>query len=263
MTAPAVVLCTDFGLADPYVGEMKGALYAQWCRYPGVSERPAVIDLCHDVPAGDVAAGAFVLARGAGHFPPGTVFVAVIDPGVGTGRLALAVGAAGKIYVAPGNGLLAHLASEPDLVVRVFDRPPSADAGEPSATFHGRDLFAPTAAHLAAGLPLEAVGAPGTVSDLGVLPELVLDDGALGRVVWIDRFGNAVTDVAPESAGGRALILDGLVVDGPRRTYGDAPAEAPFWYVGSGGTVEFALRGGHGARTFSWHVGMAVRLSAP
>jgi S-adenosyl-L-methionine hydrolase (adenosine-forming) len=85
----------------------------------------------------------------------------------------------------------------------------------------------------------------------------------LGRVVWIDGFGNALTDIVPEAVGGRALILDGRVIDGPRLTYGDAAPDVPFWYVGSGGTVEFALRDGHGARTFSWHVGLAVRLSAP
>ena len=107
MTAPAVALCTDFGLADPYVGEMKAALLVQWNRRPGMGERPAIIDLCHDVPAGDAAAGAYVLQRGLRVLPAGSVVLAVVDPGVGTSRPAVAAGARGLVFVGPGNGLFA------------------------------------------------------------------------------------------------------------------------------------------------------------
>ena len=260
MTAPLVALCTDFGLSDPYVGEMKAALHAQWARYPDLGSPPAVIDLCHDVPPGDVSAGAYVLARGARALPPGSVILAVVDPGVGTARPAVAAEGACLTVVGPGNGLFAKLLEGEDPSVRTFVAPPAWDGRPLSATFHGRDLFAPAAAHLAAGLPLAALGEAGTAADLGALPAR---PPGPGRVVWIDRFGNAITDAAPQMVAGRVVSLAGRTVAGPFRTYGEAPADAPFWYVGSGGTVEFALRDGNGARTYGWQIGMAVTVAAP
>lgn len=261
MSAPAVVLCSDFGLVDTYVGEMKAALLQQWSRWPAHLPRPAIVDLSHGIPAGDIAAGALVLRRGAPRFPPATVFVAVVDPGVGTSRPAVAVRAGGRTYVGPGNGLFAHLAAEADLDVRLVDRAPAADGAPRSSTFHGRDLFAPTAAHLAMGRPLATVGEAGTVDDLGRCAEPPPAAGALGRIVWIDRFGNAVSDIAYPPRRG-TLALGGRGIDGPYDTYGSAPPGEPFWYLGSGATVEFALRDGNGAEKYGWQVGMAVGPAA-
>lgn len=259
MSGP-VVLTTDFGAADPYVGEVKAALLAQWARWPGDRPRPRILDLGHDVPAGDVAAGAWLLARSAARFPPGTVHVAVVDPGVGTARPAVAARSEGRHYVGPGNGLLAFLRASRDLEVAVLDPEFAARArgGPPSDTFHGRDLFAVAAAHLAMGAPLGLVGAPASPDALGEDPA-----GEPGRVVWIDRFGNAISDVPAPAAPGARVRLDGRLVVGPCRTFGEAPPDTPFWYRGSGGCVEFAVRDAHGASRCGWRCGLAVDLEIP
>lgn len=254
-----VVLTTDFGLADPYVAEVKAALLAQWARWPAAASRPAIVDLSHGVPPGDVAAGAWLLERTARRFPPGAVHLAVVDPGVGTERPAVAAVAGGRAYVGPGNGLLAFLCAEPDLAVTVLDAGFAARAlgREPAPTFHGRDLFAVAAAHLAMGVPAALLGAAGGPDALGEAP------GACGRIVWIDRFGNAVSDVpAPGSAREVRVLLDGRPLAGPYATFGAAPADTPFWYRGSGGTVEFAVREAHGAERCGWRPGLPVRIES-
>jgi len=259
VTAP-VVLLTDFGLDDVYVGELKAALLAQWERWPRERGRPAVVDLSHGVPAGDVAAGAWLLERAAPRFPAGSVFVAVVDPGVGTARPAVAVRAHGRISVAPGNGLLAHLADAPDVEAVTLNPGFAARAtgAAPSATFHGRDLFAVAAAHLAMGAPLRLVGEPARADVLGAPPR-----PAPGRVVWIDRFGNAVSDVPAPTQPTARVLLNGRPVAGPYRTFGEAPADVPFWYAGSGGCVEFAVRDAHGAERHGWRSGLAVAVEIP
>lgn len=256
----AVVLTTDFGSSDPYVGEMKAALLAQWARWPLDRPQPSILDLSHDVPAGDVAAGAWLLARSATRYPRGTVHVAVVDPGVGTERPAVAARADGRTYVAPGNGLLAFLRASRDLQVVSLDPEFAVRArgGPVSDTFHGRDLFAVAAAHLTMGAPLPLVGAPAAADALGEE-----EAAAPGRVVWIDRFGNAVSDVPAPAAPGARVHLDGRLVVGPFRTFGEAPPDTPFWYRGSGGCVEFAVRDAHGASQCGWRRGLAVDLEIP
>lgn len=257
---PPVVLTTDFGLDDMYVAEMKAALFAQWARWPAERERPRVLDLSHGVPPGAIAAGAWLLARAADRFPAGCVHVAVVDPGVGTARPAVAARARGRSYVAPGNGLLAHLRGAPDLDVVELDPDFASRAigAVPSATFHGRDLFAVAAAHLAMGAPLRLVGREIGTDALGPDPA-----AEVGRVVWIDRFGNAVSDVPAPAASGVRVMLDGRPVPGPYRTFGEAPPETPFWYRGSGGCVEFAVRDAHGASRCGWRPGLAVTVENP
>ncbi len=270
--APVVTLTTDFGLADPYVAEVKAMLLAQWRRWPEVAagERtpPPVVDVSHAVPPGDVAAAAWLVARTCPRFPAGAVHVAVVDPGVGTDRPAVAARAGGHLYVAPGNGLLAHLRAAPDLEVVRLDVPLyHAGGGDgPAPTFHGRDLFAVVAAHLAAGVPLAQVGTPAGAETLGELPRTEPPAGALGRVVWVDRFGNAITDIPagdPRLAGeGVRLRCGDAVATGPYRTFGAAPPGVPFWYRGSGGTVELAARDADGAARWGWRPGRPVLPAA-
>ncbi len=268
--APVVTLTTDFGLRDPYVAEVKAALHVQWRRWPQVAEGgspPPIVDVTHDVPPGDIAAGAWIVARTCPRFPPGSVHVVVVDPGVGTERPALALRAGGHFYVGPGNGLFAHLAGVPDLHVVRLDRSlyHAADGEGPAPTFHGRDVFAPAAAHLAQGVPLDQLGSPAGPDLLGEAPRRPLPGGALGRVVWIDRFGNAITDIPAASAALPApeclLRCRGVVVAGPRPTFGAASPGRPFWYRGSGGTVELALRDEPAAARFGWRPGDVVTLA--
>jgi len=185
-----VAFMTDFGSRDPYVGIIRGLVE----RLTG--GRVRLIDLTHEVDAFSVTAGAYVLYTSYRWFPRGTVFLAVVDPGVGTGRKPVAVKTRNYYFVGPDNGLL-YPAAEEDGVeeVRVLDNP-ALHVHPVSASFHGRDVFAPAAAHLAAGVPFEALGAPYPPERLQRLrlrrpcPPSV-EDGVETEVVYVDRFGNA------------------------------------------------------------------------
>src|SRR5690349_16009936 len=147
LATPAVVLLTDFGLADGYVGIMKGVLL-------GIAPRAPLVDLSHDVPPQDIATGAWILHTAWRYFPPGSIFLCVVDPGVGSARRPVALRANARLFVGPDNGLFTYvLASEPPDASVILDNP-RYRLPAPSATFHGRDIFAPAAGHLAAGMPL-------------------------------------------------------------------------------------------------------------
>lgn len=263
-----LTLLTDFGLRDPWVAEVRGAVHSTWARHPGALPRPVLVDLGHDVPRGDIAAGAWFLERVAGTFPPGTVHLAVVDPGVGSGRPAVACAARGQCFVGPGNGLLGFLRDEPGLVVVRLEG--LCGRGHPrtgavSATFHGRDLFAPAAARLALGEPPALLGPAGGPADLGEAPAAP----AGPRLVWIDAFGNGISDLDLDgplgqrlAAGGR-LLVGATEVPGPFPCYAAAPAGRAFWYRGSGGTVEIAVPGGSAADQLGLAPGLALRVLAP
>ncbi len=246
-----ITLLTDFGPADGYVGEMKGVLFSL---APGAT----LVDVSHDVPPGDVVAASYVLGRVWRAFPPGTVHLAVVDPGVGTSRRALAVEAAGHGFVAPDNGLLSDVFAAAE--ARVVSLPIPAAA---SRTFHGRDVFAPAAARLASGAPLRELGE--AVSNLVHLPpRKLLREGAelVGQIIHVDRFGTLITnlpgaDVAPGTAvqlANRALVL--------RSTFADVQSGEAVAFVGSGGTVEIAVRGGRADVVLGLSRGVEVRATA-
>ncbi|HPF70811.1 MAG TPA: SAM-dependent chlorinase/fluorinase [Candidatus Krumholzibacteria bacterium] len=264
----AIVLLSDFGTDDPWVGEMKGALLSAWAGWPAEVPRPVIIDGGHGVPRGDAAAGAWFLQRLFRSYPEGTVFVAVVDPGVGSAREALVCRAEGRWVLAPAGPLVAWLADAPDLEVGVLDRAEyrhRPDGGKASATFHGRDVFAPAAAHLAMGAPLEQVATPAGQGHLGAVPEAP----SHWTIRWIDRFGNAITDLPRASASGRrleqggAVKVAGAVVQGPAETYAAAPAGVPFWYWGSGGTLEIGVRDGSAAARLKLTAGLDLVLATP
>jgi len=255
-----IALLTDFGLGDPYVAELKAALL----RHGPPQLR--LVDGTHAGPPGDVAAGAWILARFWGQLPSGTVHLAVVDPGVGTARPAVAAYAAGAFFVGPGNGLGGFLADRADLqVVRLAHRePPPGFAA--STTFAGRDLFAPAAARLAAGAALAALGEPGSPADLGALAPR---DPAACRVVWIDRFGHLVTDLRRRDAAAGRLAASGLLtvcgrpVRGPVQAYAEAAPGELVWYWGSGDTLEIALCGASAARLLGARTGLVIPLPVP
>ncbi len=248
---PPVVLLTDFGTADGYVAALKGVLAT---RAPGVP----LVDATHDVPRGDPGAGARALGRFWRLFPSGTVFLCVVDPGVGTPRRPIAVRADGRLGVGPDNGLLGPMLEAPDarcVVLRGQDPP-----GVPSATFHGRDVFAPAAAHLAAGGPFEALGEPvlDPVPGPGV-PEARGEPGrAQGVVTGVDRFGNLATNVPGSWLRGAAWVEIGRRRVPVARTYGDVAPGEGLALVGSDGYVEVAVRDGSAAADFSASVGTRV-----
>jgi S-adenosylmethionine hydrolase len=257
VTAPGVLtLLTDFGPGSVYVGQMH-ATFA--CLAPDVR----VVDLAHDVPFGGVEAAAYVLARSWRRFPPGSVHVVVVDPGVGSDRDLLAVRRDGHAFVGPDNGVLAPVL-DGALARRVENRGWMAE--QVSDTFHGRDVLAPVAARLATGADWTHVGPPAepTPSDLG---PVVLEDGVEGRVILEDRFGNLVTNIPGALAEdvrrrtGSIRVRAGRgVVPGLFRTFSDVPDGEPLAYVGSGENLEIAVHRGSAAALLGVGAGASVLL---
>lgn len=243
-----VTLTTDFGLRDHYVGAMKGVI-------AGIAPGVRVIDITHGVPAHDVAEGAFAIAQAWRYFPPGSVHVVVVDPGVGSSRRALAAAAAGHLFAAPDNGVLSQIfEQEPRRELRAIDLRHGLAAV--SRTFHGRDLFAPVGARLAAGMEFAEVGAP--LDDAQMLPPSAPRNG-LGRVLHIDGFGNVVTSFRRgDLAASGGVRLGGLVVSAWADCYADAPGAAPFLIVGSCGYVEVSVNRGSAAELAGVRAGAQV-----
>jgi S-adenosylmethionine hydrolase len=244
---PIITLLTDFGTADSYVAEVKGVLLS---RAPEVT----LVDVSHQVAPGDVRAGQYLLGRAWRQFPPGTVHLGVVDPGVGTPRRALAAQVAGHRFVAPDNGLLSFLPTD----ARFVSLPVPSDA---APTFHGRDVFAPAAAALAVGSPLEGLGPAITDVHRSPLPTPHHDGTAvMGEVLYVDRFGTLVSNI-PASAvePGVRIRIAGTDVGPLRRTFADVERGALVAFAGSGGTVEVAVRDGSAARLLGVGVGAEVR----
>jgi S-adenosylmethionine hydrolase len=247
---PIITLLTDFGTADGYVAELKGVLLSA---VPDAS----IVDLSHDIPPQDVECARLAVARYWRRFPAGTVHVVVVDPGVGSSRAPLAVCSDERFLVGPDNGVLS-----PSLLAagsRVVALPVMSAA---AATFHGRDVFAPAAASLALGTPIDALGGAFLGPVIRRTPEARRggDGEVLGEVIAVDRFGNAITNlIAPR--GGRIEVAGRVVAI--VRTYADASAGEIVGVVGSSGFVEVAERDGSAARTLKLVRGTPVTLRAP
>ncbi len=253
MSAGRITLLTDFGASDGYVAAMKGVLARE---APGVR----IDDAAHDVPAGDVRAGSWALAAYWSIYPEGTVHLVVIDPGVGTERRAIAVEAAGRLLVGPDNGVLTPALSVEGS--RGVVLPWDADRAPPSGhTFHGRDLFAPAAARLASGAPLESLGPELAEPVLLEEPEPVAENGWLvGEVVHVDRFGNLITNLPGSALRGAAEVV---VADRPvrvGRSYGEAAPGTLLALVNSFGRVEIGRTGASAAEGLGRGRGASVRI---
>jgi S-adenosylmethionine hydrolase len=265
MPSPIVTFTSDFGSQDWFVGVVHGVLAT-------VAPGTIVVDLNHAIPPGDVARGAFILEAAAGDFPAGTIHLAVVDPGVGTARRALAVRARDEIFVGPDNGLLEWALCAPGAEVHALTE--SRWFRSPvSRTFHGRDVFAPVAAHLSLGVPLDEFGP--RVHDPVRLPQSHPrrdGDTLAGQVVFVDRFGNALTNLTEgalrEAFGGvpdrRLLVaLPGGRVLAMARSYGDAPVGTLVAILGSSGRLEISQVGGDATERLGLglHDSITVRLS--
>jgi len=252
-----ITLTTDFGTRDWFVGTMKGVIL-------GIHPRANVVDITHQIPPGDIRAGAFALLAACRYFPKGTVHVAVVDPGVGTRRQAIAVQTANFFFVGPDNGVFSWaLAHDEIKTVRLLEN--QKYFLEPvSRTFHGRDIFAPVAAHLSRGLPVQRLGRELKDFVRSPWPQPAKHRGeAQGEVVYIDRFGNAITNIeAPlisrKGAGTCELIGKRTVCCPLMEFYGAVPVNRPVAVLGSSGFLEIALNGGSAARKFGLKVGDKV-----
>lgn len=250
MTARILTLTTDFGTRDSYVAEMKGSVLSAWERLRPGHHPPVLVDVTHEVPRHDVSAAARILGSLASAFPPGTVHLAVIDPGVGSTRRPIAVASGGHSYVGPDNGLFTAALGAPD--ARTVQLDPALRLLPPhrSRVFDGRDLFAPAAAALLSGEPVASLGAPVTDAFVLATPPAVYDERqARGVVTWIDAFGNARTSLEAGRIPPRARIRAGegadLRIVG---TYAELEAGEAGGLASSDGSLELAIREGDAAR---------------
>jgi len=252
---PIITLLTDYGLRDHYVGELKGVIFT-------IAPKAQIVDITHDIEPFNVRQAAFVLQRIWTRFPAGTVHLAVVDPGVGSDRRIILGQYAGRFVVAPDNGLVTwvHREYEAEAMFVVEDR--RYFLPQISSTFHGRDIMAPVAAHLANGVPPRAFG---RVTDrLEMLPiphrATATEGGWLGSVIYVDRFGNAMTGLRAS-----AVRRDGRLVMGGRRVgharvYSETLPGEIFWYENSLGLVEVAANAASAAATLGLRVGTVVEF---
>ena len=252
---PLLTLLTDFGLTDYYVAAVKGTVLRL---APGT----VLVDISHDVPAGDVETASFLLAAAFPSFPAGTVHLAVVDPGVGSERRILAVRTEGGAFLAPDNGLLTSFLDRAE-EIRSVERP-DLFLPSPGQTFHGRDRFAPTAASLLRGEPFAALGP--VVDDpvrLPVQPPRRGTGEIVGRVAHVDRYGNLVTDIpAAWVPAGPVRVEVGCRSTGRRVTcYAEIPSGEAAFLSGSLGTIELSLNGESLSQRWNVTRGTAVCIS--
>lgn len=259
--ASIITLTTDFGVRDQYVAAMKGVILQ-------INPGATIVDVSHEVAAHDVVEAVYVTSQAWPWFPDGSIHVAVVDPGVGTARCPIIVETARGLHVGPDNGVLSAClpdqARRPGLPLRGDVRAFAIEREElrlpsVSRTFHGRDIFAPAAAHLSLGVPPDRFGR--RLEQIEVLPPLRASrraDGMIeGRVIHVDRFGNAVTDVLAGDLPAAGAVVEAASRRVPlARTYAEAPGPAAL--VGSGGYLEIAVPGGNAARDLGLSPGTPV-----
>jgi S-adenosylmethionine hydrolase len=258
---PVVALLTDFGSRDGYPGIMRGVIL-------GIAPDSPLVDLTHEIPPQDIAAGAWVLSTAWRYFPSGTVYLAVVDPGVGSARRAVALRAGGYFFVGPDNGLFSLVIAQAPTEEAVTLDNPRYQLSQPSATFHGRDIFAPAAAHLAAGVPLAALGSaipPETLVTLSLPAPHWEGEALIGHVLHVDGFGNLITDFAGSLADvllsrpGIHFSLHGAAVTARASTFAAGPAGQAFALRDSSGHLAFAVRNGSAAALLGATRGDEVR----
>jgi S-adenosylmethionine hydrolase len=261
MPAKIVTLTTDFGLKDPYAAAMKAAIL-------GISPGVVIVDITHDVAKFNVRAGAFVLGSAAPYFPEGTIHVAVVDPGVGTQRRPIAIETKHGFFVGPDNGLLI-LPAEAEGIKHIYELASRRFMlSHVSATFHGRDIFAPAAAHLVNGTAIEEFGPQLTEVVRPDFTKVVRSKNFLiGEVLHVDDFGNIITNIHAKDI---AEFREGmLLVELPNhkvqvkvsRAYADSRPQEPLAIIGSHNYLEIALNQGSAAAKFESKAGDKITLT--
>ena len=262
---PIIALFTDFGVRDVYVAQMKGAILS-------FDSGLHVVDLNHEVAAFDVRQASYLLEASSRYLPAGSIVVTVVDPGVGTARRPVLCGTrSGRWFVGPDNGVLTHVLAAQGLR-EAYELTESAYfLPSVSATFHGRDIFGPVAAHLACGIPPARFGPRlETLDTLPVNSPRVADDAVVGEILHIDHYGNIVTNVTPDLLRG-LQVGDNLsfAVEGRRwtvpfcATYGMQPAGSLLALVSSGDTLEIACTEGNAAAHVKAPAGVSITFQHP
>jgi len=276
VAGPWIALLTDFGTQDTYAGMLRGVLAT-------LAPHATLLDLSHEIPPGDIRAAAFALWQASPYFPPSTIFVCVVDPGVGSDRRALAAAWKERICVGPDNGLFSYLIERDGPPAAVELAAPEYQLLGASSTFQGRDIFAPAAAHLAAGVDLSELGPPASDLVRFATPRLQLLDGngIEGEVLHADRFGNLITSIGVLQRDEQALSLEPWLGQGPvqrvagsdphvrlssgaelelHRTYSDVAPGQGLAYIGSSGLLELGINQASAAAGLKVAPGDTVQL---
>jgi S-adenosylmethionine hydrolase len=261
---PPIAILTDFGYRDHYVGVMKGVIAR-------IAPNASIIDITHGIPPQSVIAGAIALRESWRHFPAGTIFLAVVDPGVGTARLPIAIRTRnGSWFVGPDNGLMWLAADEAGIKTQIELVPELYHSGVFSRTFHGRDVFAPAAAYIWQGRPPKSLGHKlATIEKLALPTAKAIGRGLAGEVIYVDGYGNLVTNISRSdlerlraSFPGRRLLVkleSGGKID-LRNTYGEARSGAPLATIGSFELMEIAVRDGNAAVRYAAGIGTKIKV---
>jgi S-adenosylmethionine hydrolase len=261
--SPVIALLTDFGLEDGYPGIMKGVML-------GIAPEARFTDITHLIPGQDVATGAWILHTAWRYFPAGTIFLSVVDPGVGTARKPIALRADERYFVGPDNGLFSYVLTTALSVTAVHLDRALYHLPNPSHTFAGRDIFAPCSAHLAAGVTLEELGSPldpRTLSTIVPRQPSPRDGVVAGTILHSDHFGNLITSFGPEIAeeilrsSTSILTIGNTTVTARAATFAAGPVDEPFLYIDSSGYLAIAVRDGSAATRLDARRGAQVRIS--
>jgi len=254
-----VALITDFGNKDWYAKVLSGVI-------TNLCPQATIIDITHQVPPGNIPSAAFILENAYRYFPDGTVFVCVVDPGVGSTRTPLIVKTRQHVFIAPDNGVLSNVLthSEP-LHIHCLENP-AYRLSPVSPTFHGRDVFAPAAAHYLNGVPLESFGPE--QSEINILPwpsALAHGNKLQGEIIYIDHFGNCFTSITASDLAGLPKGEQEVVLPTGEKLhlsdfYQQTPLGQPLALIGSGGYLEISLNGGHAAHSLPLRLGDSLTV---
>jgi S-adenosyl-L-methionine hydrolase (adenosine-forming) len=262
---PVITYLTDFGTSESYVGVMKGVVL-------NICADVQLVDITHDIVPQQIAVAAWQLSTYYRYFPVGTIHVCVVDPGVGSARLPIALHAGDWFFVGPDNGLFSYVLTQEPLHQAVVLSNAAYHLQQVSTTFHGRDIFSPAAAHLACGVSLNALGthiSPSTLQRVDVSPPERQGNQIHAHIVHADHFGNLITTIptslVPDLFSSANVRLDfpaqGIGISERRRFFSAATDEGkPFIYVGSSGYLAIAIQNGNAAKTLAVEAGTAITL---
>jgi len=255
-----ITLTTDFGSSDLYVGIMKGVIL-------NINPDVHIVDITHAIPPQDIRAAAFIIDAAYRYFPPDTIHVIVVDPGVGSSRQAIVCQTETARFVCPDNGILSHIFCGETAYRAVAVDNSAYCLPQISHTFHGRDIFAPVAAHLSKGIPLNELGQP--INDpvrFPILTPQVTEKELIGQVIWIDQFGNLITNISHEMLESFVMQRDFVItaknveIHGLNRSYAESAVGAFLAIVGSFGQLEISINQGNAARVLRLQRGDRVTI---
>lgn len=254
-----ITLTTDFGLQDYYVSAMKAVML-------GIAPEVRLVDVSHDIPSQDIMAGSWVLKNSAMLFPSGTVHTVVIDPGVGTDRNAVALRIEDQYFVGPDNGIFSLLTTDRSYTAVKLNKKEYLRESR-SNTFHGRDVFAPAAAHLSRGVTLEELGEPlDELISYRWMQPIADKDGLEGTIIHIDKFGNLVTNISADLidevlAGKQVKIYVGnVILNEINTTFGAVTEGEPVAYIGSAGMLEVGINQGNAQKMLGVQKGAQISI---